>query len=115
MDGTAETLKDGWLAAVSHVAEVYNDSPLAERSGDFLRLVAMISWLFAMNSDHCSTEKKVAQFLEEEVHDARLEILGEDEVLDQPDAQTDPAFEKAQEEMVKSVGGPSAWGALPQG
>ena len=44
-----------------------------------------------------------------------LQILVEDEVLDQPDAQTDPAFEKAQEEMVKSVGGPSAWDALSQG
>jgi hypothetical protein len=113
VDGTAETLKDGWLAAVSHVAEVYNGSPLADRSGDFLRLVAVISWLFAMNSDHCSTEKKVAQFMGQEVHDARLQILGEDEVLNQPDMQTDPAFEKAQEEMVKSVGGPSAWDALP--
>jgi hypothetical protein len=108
VDGTAETLKDGWLIAVSHVAEVYNGSPLAERCDDFLRLVAMISWLFAMNSDHCSTEKKLARFLGEEVHDARLQILGEDEVLDQPDAQTDPAFAKARAEMIESVGGPSA-------
>ena len=115
MDGTAETLKDGWLTAVSHVAEVYNGSPLAEHCGDFLRLLAMISWLFAMNSDHCSTEKKLARCLGEEVHDARLQILGEDEVLDQPDAQTDPAFEKAQAEMIESVGGPSAWDALPHG
>jgi hypothetical protein len=60
VDGTAETLKNGWLTAISHVAEVYNGSPLAERCGNFLWLVAMISWLFAMNSDHCSTEKKVA-------------------------------------------------------
>ena len=52
--------------------------------------------------------------LGEEVHDARLHILGEDEGLDQPDAQTDPAFKKAQKEMVKSVGGPGAWDALPQ-
>jgi len=115
VDGTAGTLKDGWLAAVSHVAEVYNDSPLEERSGNFLQLVAVISWLFAMNSDHCSTEKKVARFMGEEVHDARLQILGEDEVLDQPDIQTDPAFEEAQEEMVKSVGGPSVWDALSHG
>jgi hypothetical protein len=63
VDGTAETLKDGWLAAVSHVAEVYNDSPLAERSGDCLQLVAMISCLFAMNSDHCSTEKESCSIL----------------------------------------------------
>jgi hypothetical protein len=54
----------------------------AECSGDFLWLVAAISWLFAMNSDHYSTEKKVAQIMGEEVHDARLQILGED---DQPD------------------------------
>lgn len=44
-----------------------------------------------------------------------MQILGEDEVLDQPDVRTDPAFEKAQEEMVKGVGGPSAWDALFQG
>ena len=44
-----------------------------------------------------------------------MQILGEDEVLDQPDAQTYPAFEKAQEEMVKVAGGLSAWNALPQG
>jgi hypothetical protein len=75
----------------------------------------MISWLFAMNSDHCSTEKKLAQFLGEEVHDARLQILGEDEMLDQPDAQTDPAFKKARAEMIESVGWPSAWDALPHG
>jgi hypothetical protein len=95
VDGTAETLKDGWLTTVSHVAEVYNSSPLAECRGDFLQLLAMISWLFTMNSNHCSTEKKLAQCLGEEVHDVRLQILGEDEVLDWPDAQTDPAFEKA--------------------
>jgi hypothetical protein len=44
-----------------------------------------------------------------------LQILVEDEVLDQPDALTDPTFDKAQEEIVKSVGGPSAWDALAQG
>ena len=51
----------------------------------------------------------------EEVHDARLQILGEDEVLDQPDAQTDPAFEKARAEMIENVGGLSALDALPYG
>jgi hypothetical protein len=53
--------------------------------------------------------------LGEEVHDVRLQILGEDEVLDQPDAQTDPAFEKGQAEMIENVGGPSALDALPHG
>ena len=46
-----------------------------ECSGDFLQLVAVISWLFTMNSDHCSAEKKVAWIFEEKVHDARLQIV----------------------------------------
>jgi hypothetical protein len=53
--------------------------------------------------------------LREKVHGVRLQILGKDEVLDQPDAQTDLAFEKAQAEMIENVGGPSAWNALPHG
>ena len=60
LDGTSEQSVKAWKQTLSKIAEIYNQSPPKERTGNLLRVVDLFVKLAGMNSDHCAKEKKDA-------------------------------------------------------
>jgi hypothetical protein len=65
-----------------------------------------------MNSDHCSKEKSVADGMRNKKIQAILQQLGEKYVASKTADEIEAIFDLAYDEMVKEVGGHSAWNSL---
>ena len=113
-DQSAEGQAEDLVEQIDDALKIYNKSPLAKRSGHFMRLVKAISLLKGVNTDHCSKEKKFSEIIKNKVVDAVRELLGEKEVLEKSWEEIDILFEKSRDDMIDRVGGQNAWDALSE-
>jgi len=97
-DQSAEGQAEDLVEQIEDSLKIYNKSPLAKRSGHFIRLVKAISLLKGVNTDHCSKEKKFSEIMKSKVVDAVRELLGETEVLEKSWEEIDVLFDKARDE-----------------
>ena len=63
IDGSSEHSVKSWKELLDNMNEIYNASPLAKRTGNFVRTVDLFVKLAGMNTDHCAKEKKDASLL----------------------------------------------------
>jgi hypothetical protein len=112
-DQSSEQQVNDWIEIISDILNVYEKSPLAQRSGNFMRLVEVLQLLKGMNSDHCGKEKKTAHGMEDKKHTASLELLGEKQMSKDLEAAS-AAFTTVKTEMIRAAGGSDAWAALSQ-
>ena len=113
-DQSAEGQAEDIVEQIDDALKIYNKSPLAKRSGHFMRLVQAISLLKGLNTDHCSKEKKFSEIMKNKVLDAVRELLGEKEILEKSWEEMDDLFDKARDDMIDRVGGQDAWEALSE-
>ena len=113
-DQSAEGQAEDMVEQIDDALKIYNKSPLAKRSGHFIRLVKALSLLKGLNTDHCSKEKKFSEIMKSKVLDAVRELLGEKEVLEKSWEEMDDLFNKARDDMIDRVGGQDAWEALSE-
>ena len=113
-DQSAEGQAEDMVEQIDDALKIYNKSPLAKRSGHFIRLVKALSLLKGLNTDHCSKEKKFSEIMKSKVLDAVHELLGEKEVLEKSWEEMDDLFNKACDDMIDRVGGQDAWEALSE-
>ena len=112
LDGSSEQSVKEWKEVLTDIANIYNQSPLAKRDGNLLRVIDIFIKLSGMHSDHCAKEKKDAQLMEKEKQKAIHQDLGEKEILGMPNQESLPHLIKAQEDMIKHAGGASKWEKL---
>ncbi len=113
-DGSSEQSVKDWKDLLSNIASIYNQSPLAKRSGHLLRTLEIFMKLRGMHTDHCAKEKKAVRLLGEEKLQATYQSLGEDEILEKTNQELLPEFMLAKERMIKAAGGKLKWDKLSQ-
>jgi hypothetical protein len=109
LDGSSEQSVKGWKDLLGDIAEIYNQSPLGQRTGNFLRTVDIFVKLSGMHTDHCAKEKKDASLLQKEKQLATYQSLGEDAILESSNQELLPHFMQARAQMLKAVGGERKW------
>jgi len=114
LDGSSEQAVNDWDDELQNITDIFNDSPLAQESDNFLRLVEIFVKLSGMSSDHCGKEKKDFKLMGEKKEAAIEQILGEKRILDDSVDELMPHYIQANEEMLKEIGGETAWNALDE-
>ena len=62
VDGTSEQAIKDWDETLKKIIRIFNNSPLAHRTGHMLHLVDIFVKLLGMHTDHCAKEKKTISF-----------------------------------------------------
>ena len=101
LDGSSEQAINDWNDELQNIADIFNDSPLAQESDNFLRLVE----IFVKLSDHCGKEKKDFKLMEIKKTAAIEQVLGEKCILDDSVDELMPHFTHANQEMLKEIRG----------
>ena len=114
LDGSSEQAVNDWDDELQNIADIFNDSPLAQESDNFLRLVEIFVKLSGMSSDHCGKEKKDFKLMGNKKTAAIEQVLGEKRILDDSVDELMPHFVHANQEMLKEIGGETAWNALDE-
>src|SRR5579859_293401 len=114
LDGSSEQSIKSWKKLLGDITEIYNQSPLAKRTGCLLQVMEIFIKLAGMITDHCSKEKKDAHFLEKEKMSATYQSLGENEILNKMNQELLPHFLESRKKMIKATGGNSKWNALSE-
>lgn len=112
LDGSSEQAVNDWDDELQNIADIFNDSPLARESDNFLRLVEIFVKLSGMSSDHCGKEKKDFKIMGNKKTAAVEQVLGEKRILDDSVDELMPYYIHANQEMLKEIGGETAWNAL---
>ena len=113
-DGSSEEAMIDWEKILKKISDIYNGSPFGKRSGSLLKFIDLLIKLVGMNTDHCSKEKKDARLLEELKAWAVNQKLGEDALLEMSIEEINQLYQKAENNMVKAVGGQRKWAALSE-
>jgi hypothetical protein len=111
-DHSSQTQADGWKSKMQEKLDTYNQSPLAKRSQDALRLADFFARLQGMNSDHAKDQKKLAALLKEIKQTLTHESLGEGRLLEMSILEMQHLLTKATNEKITNAGGPLKWDAL---
>ena len=114
LDGSSEQAVNDWNDELQNIADIFNDSPLAQNSDSFLQLVEIFVKLSGMSSDHCGKEKKDFKLMGVQKTAAIEQVLGEQQILDDSTDELMPYFVHANQEMLEEVGGETAWKALDE-
>jgi hypothetical protein len=101
---TTETFED--------ILKIYHESPLAERSNHFHRLVDVLAKWFGANSDHCSKEKKAARLMAELKQEAIRQKLGEDKIGEKSLSEIEAVVAEERMKVVENLGGQKVWDDL---
>ena len=114
LDGSSKESVKAWKELLEDIANVYNESPLGNRTGHLLRTIDIFVKLRGMHSDHCAKEKKDVKLLSEEKLLATYKSLGEDEVVEKSNKELLPYFMEARKKMVQAAGGDLKWESLSE-
>ena len=114
LEGSSEQAVNDWDDELQNIADIFNDSPLAQESDNFLRLVEIFVKLSGMSSDHCGKEKKDFKLMGIKKIAAIEQVLGEKQIHDDSVDELMPHFILANQEMLKEIGGETAWNALDE-
>ena len=114
LDGSSEQAVNDWDDELQNIADIFNNSPLALESDNFLRLVEIFVKLSGMSSDHCGKEKKDFKLMGNKKTAAIEQVLGEKRILDDSIDELMPDFVHANQEMLKEIGGETTWNALDE-
>ena len=77
LDGSSEQSVNDWNDELQNIADIFNDSPLAQNSDSFLQLVEIFVKLSGISSDHCGKEKKDFKLMGVQKTAAIEQVLGE--------------------------------------
>ena len=113
VDGTSEQAIKDWDETLKKIIRIFNNSPLAHRTGHMLRLVDIFVKLLGMHTDHCAKEKKDYKLLKKK-EAAVHQVLGEKEILEKSNDELVPSFLEANKQMIEDAGGQAKWDALPE-
>jgi hypothetical protein len=111
-DHSSQTQADGWTDKIQDMLVVYNNSPLAKRSRNALRLFDFFGSLQGMNSDHAKDQKKLAVLLKDIKHALTQESLGEDKLVEMSFQEMTVLLTKANDKKLESFGGRLKWNLL---
>ena len=114
VDGTSEQAIKDWDETLKKIIRIFNNSPLAHRTGHMLRLVDIFVKLLGMHTDHCAKEKKDYKLLKKKKEAAVHQVLGEKEILEKSNDELVPSFLEANKQMIEDAGGQAKWDALPE-
>ena len=112
LDGSSEESVKSWKQLLNGIAEIYNQSPLGQRTGHLLHVIDIFVKLTGMHSDHCAKERKDFHLMEKEKTLATHQSLGEDEILERSTQELLPIFEQANKQMIQDAGGSAKWNKL---
>lgn len=112
IDHSSQTQADGWVSKLQEKLDVYNQSPLAKRSQNALKLADFFACLQGMNSDHAKDQKKLAALLKEIKQTFMHESLGEERLVEMSLPEMQNLLTTANSEKIANAGGPLKWNAL---
>jgi hypothetical protein len=114
LDGSSEEAVKEWDYQLQNFFNVFNGSPLATERNMWARLVDIYIKFAGMHADHCTKEKKNFVLMKEKKIAATEQILGENQIVDDPVDQLMPHFLAANQAMMEKIGGQSAWDNLTE-
>jgi len=114
LDGSSEQAVNDWDDELQNIADIFDVSPLAQESYNFLQLVEIFVRLTGMSSDHCGKEKKDFKLMGEKKTAAVEQVLGKKQIIDDSTDELMPHYVHENQEMLKKIGGEVAWNALDE-
>jgi hypothetical protein len=111
-DHSSQTQLDGWKSKIKEKLDIYNQSPLAQRSQTALRLADFFARLQGMNGDHAKDQKKLATLLKEIKAAFLQESLGGEKLVGMSFPEIQVLLTNANNQKIANVGGPLKWNAL---
>lgn len=113
-DQTARAEAAELTEQIDGYVKLYNQSPLAARSGKHGRVVEILAKLKGVGSDHCSKARQWGEGMRAGKVDAQNQLLGEAQAIELPEDEVDAAFELSWAEMIRKAGGHEAFRCLPR-
>jgi len=113
-DHSSKTQATGWTSKIQEKLDIYNQSPLAQRSKSALQLADFFVRLHGTVGDHAKDQIKLAELLKEMKQEFTERSLGEERLIEMSIPDMLKLLSQANIQKIADAGGQLKWAALSE-